>query len=374
MRKWTTRFLTSLIAALIAAQVGLVSSARAQSAEVPFSNFDELGEYAQRLTEENSFSGVVLVAKDGKPIFHKAYGLASKSFHVPNRLDTKFNIGSLNKLFTSVAVSQLAASGKLSYDDALGKHLEGFPTEAAEKVTIRHLLQMKSGWGDYWTNDTYRATWFRLRTVADYMDFLKEMPLGFEPGTRMEHSNTSFEILGAVIEKVSGQDYYDYIRQHVYAPAGMTNTDSYDRDGPAEDLATNYTNMNPSDPVQDGYQWSNTYMLPPRGTPAGGGYSTTGNLLKFDLALRDHTLLNEKHTNLLFSRYEGGLEDEFRAPERPFMFAGGASGLNSLLGIDLKNGYTVVVLSNYDPPIAIEIGRSILQMLKDSPPKAGESS
>jgi len=98
MRKWTTRFSTSLIAAVIAAHVGLVSSARAQSAEVPFSDFDELDGYAQRLTEENSFSGVVLVAKDGKPIFHKAYGLASKNFHVPNRLDTKFNIGSLNKI------------------------------------------------------------------------------------------------------------------------------------------------------------------------------------------------------------------------------------------------------------------------------------
>jgi CubicO group peptidase (beta-lactamase class C family) len=374
MRKGATCSATSLIAALIAAHVGLIPSANAQSAEVPFSTFDELDVYAQRLTEENSFSGVVLVAKDGEPIFHKAYGLASKNFQVPNRLDTKFNIGSLNKLFTSVAVSQLAARGKLSYDDTLGKHLEGFSTEAAEKVTIRHLLQMKSGWGDYWTNDTYRESWFRLRTVDDYMDFLKKMPLGFEPGTRMEHSNTSFEILGAVIEKASGQDYYDYIRQHVYVPAGMTNTDSYDRDGPVGNLATNYTNMNPSDPVHEGYRWSNTYMLSPRGTPAGGGYSTTGDLLKFDLALRDHKLLDEKHTNLLFRRYEGGLEDEFRKPVRPLMYAGGAFGLNSLLGIDLDNGYTIVVMSNYDPPIAIEIGRSILQMLKDSPPETAEAS
>jgi len=149
---------------------------------------------------------------------------------------------------------------------------------------------------------------------------------------------------------------------------------SYDRDGPVENLATNYTNMNPSDPVHEGYRWSNTYLLSPRGTPAGGGYSTTGDLLKFDLALRDHKLLDEKHTNLLFRRYEGGLEDEFRKPVRPLMYAGGAFGLNSLLGIDLDNGYTVVVMSNYDPPIAIEIGRSILQMLKDSPPETAEAS
>jgi len=374
MRKGTTCSATPLIAALIAAHVGLVSSAQAQSAEIPFSTFDELDVYAQSLTEENSFSGVVLVARDGKPIFHKAYGLASKNFQVPNRLDTKFNIGSLNKLFTSVAISQLAARGELSYDDTLGKHLEGFSTEAAEKVTIRHLLQMKSGWGDYWTNDTYRESWFRLRTVDDYMDFLKKMPLDFEPGTRMEHSNTSFEILGAVIEKASGQDYYDYIRQHVYVPVGMTNTDSYHRDGPAKNLASNYTNNNPSDPVHEGYLWSNSYMLPPRGTPAGGGYSTTRDLLKFDLSLRNDILLDEKHTNLFFRRYEGELGDEYQKPERPLMLAGGASGLNSFLGIDLKNGYTVVVLSNYDPPIAIEIGRSILQMLKDSPPETAEAS
>ena len=340
------------------------SAASAAAKDVPFSNYDELNAHIRGLTERNEFSGVVLVAKDGKILFHKAYGMASKNFKVPIQLDTKFNIGSLNKLFTSVAVSQLAEQGKLAFDDKLGSHLEGFSKDAAEKVTIRHLLQMRSGWGDYWGNETYLSTWSRLRTVDDYMAFLKDVPLGFEPGTRTEHSNTSFEILGAIVEKVSGQDYYDYIRQNVYVPAGMTNTDSYDRDGPADNLAVHYTDLNPADPVGEGYRWTNTYMLPSRGTPAGGGYSTTEDLLKFDIALREHKLLNPKHTNFYTRRYEGGLDDEFQPPKRPMMAAGGAAGLNSLLGIDLKNGYTVVVLSNYDMPIAIEIGRDIFKMLK----------
>jgi len=334
--------------------------------DLPFSNYDELDTHLKALTRQNEFSGVVLVAKDGDPLFHKAFGLASKSFEVPNRLDTRFNIGSLNKLFTSVAISRLVSNGELAFDDPLGKHLDGFAKEAAEKVTIQHLLQMRSGWGDYWDNETYLSTWFRLRTVDDYMAFLRDMPLGFEPGTRTEHSNTSFEILGAIIEKASGQDYYDYIRENVYMPAGMTNTDSYDRDGPAENLAIHYTNMNPNDPDGEGHGWTNTYMLPPRGTPAGGGYSTTGDLLKFDMALRNHTLLGPKHTNHYYRRYEGDLNDEFQPPQRPFMAAGGAPGLNSLLGIDLSNGFTVVVLSNYDMPIAIEIGRAIFQMLETS--------
>lgn len=321
----------------------------------------DLDAYLSEAEHEDTFSGVVLVARDGTPVFHEAYGLASKGHGAPNRLDTKFNLGSINKLFTSVAAARLMQEGRLGLDEPIGKYLDGFSEEAAAKVTIKHLIQMTSGWGDYWGNETYLATRFDLRVVSDYMEFIKDMPIEFEPGSESIHSNTGYEVLGAVIEAVTGQDYYDHIRENVYAPAGMTGSDSYERDAVIENMATGYTNMHPYDDAGEGYVWTNTLMLSPRGTPAGGGYATAEDMLRFVKALGNHHLLNAEYTGLLFNHFEGSAEGD--EPRRRMAYAGGAPGVSAYLGVDLKRGETVIVLSNYDSPIAIEIGRAIGDML-----------
>lgn len=325
-------------------------------------NFEELDSRLSRRAADDEFSGVVLAARGREVVFHEVYGPAHRAFGVPNRLDTRFNIGSLNKLFTSVAIAQLAEKGKLGLDDPLGRHLDGFPPEAAGKVTIRHLLQMRSGWGDYWDNETYLAARNELRTVGDYLAFLKEEPLQFEPGTDETHSNTGFEILGAVIEKVSGLDYYDYVRRHIYGPAGMTRSDSYHRDGPATGLATGYTNLNAADPLGSGYRWTNTFMLSPRGTPAGGGYATAMDLLRFRRALCGHRLLGEAWTNLLLRRFEGE-PAAGDPPKGTVALAGGAPGVNALFVIDLDDGWTVVVLSNFDMPAAMMLEGEMMKLI-----------
>ena len=327
----------------------------------PPASLDELDAYLSEAAAGGAFSGVVLVARDGTPIFHQAYGPACKNHGVPNRLDTRFNLGSINKLFTSVAAARLMQEGRLGLDDPIGKYLEGFPEEAASRVTIRHLLQMSSGWGDYWTNETYLASRFDLRRVADYMEFLKEMPLQFEPGSESTHSNTGYEVLGAVIEAVTGEDYYDYVREAVYGPAGMKDTDSYERDAVVENMATGYTNLHPYDDAGEGYRMTNTIMLSPRGTPAGGGYSTAEDMLRFARALGAHELLDARYTGLLLNRFEGFPEED--GPAGRMAYAGGAPGVSAYLGVDFGNGETVIVLSNYDSPVAIEVGRKIGDML-----------
>lgn len=326
---------------------------------------EHLEELHQKLTEKAKnieFSGVVLIAKDGNPIFHNAYGLASKRFNVPNGLDTKFNLGSCNKLFTSIAITQLAEKGKLSLDDPIGKYLDIFSEDVANKVKIRHLLSMRSGWGDFWDNETYKARQNQLRTVSDYMDFIKDMPLDFEPGTNFQHSNTGYDVAGAIIEAVTGMDYYEYIKENIYEPAGMTNSDSFHKDGPIENFATGYTNMNPNDPEGQGYKWNNMYMMPPRGTPAGGGYATAEDLLKFDLALRDYKLLSPDYLNYFFNQFKGSPGDPY-IPRKTYRAVGGAPGISAHIGIDLKSGYSVIVLSNYDFPAAMEVAEDIIQFL-----------
>ena len=331
--------------------------------EKRFENFDAFHQDLTAKAEKNEFSGVVLVAKDGMSLFQKAYGFASKRFQVSNRIDTKFNLGSCNKLFTSIAAAQLIEKGKLALDDPVGKYLNMFPAEIAEKVTVRHLLNMRSGWGDYWSLDAYRSRVNNLRMVSDYMDFIKDMPIDYEPGTNFQHSNTGFNVLGAIIEKISGMDYYEYIKKNIYEPAGMTNSDSFHKDGPVVNLAEGYTNMNPFDPAGEGYRWTNRYLMPPRGTPAGGGYSTAGDLLKFDQALRKYKLLTQGYTHMIFKNFKGQPDDPFE-PERTFRAMGGAPGISAYLGMDLKSGYTIIVLSNYDFPRAMEVAEEIVQMFE----------
>lgn len=333
----------------------------AQEPEV--TSLADLDAYLSAAEQENIFSGVVLVAEGETPIFHEAYGLADKNHEVQNSLDTKFNLGSINKIFTSVAAAHLMEQGRLGLDDPIGKYLEDFPEEASRKVTTRHLLQMSSGWGDYWDNETYLATRFDLRVVSDYMPFLKDMPLKFEPGSETIHSNTGYEVLGAVIEKITGQDYYDYIRENIYLPAGMTNSDSYERDAVVESMATGYTNMHPYDEIGEGYMRTNTLMLSPRGTPAGGGYSTAEDMLKFATALKNNELLGAEYTGLLLNSFEDIKEGS--EPRRGIAIAGGAPGVSAFLSMSLESKYTVIVLSNYDSPVAIQIGRMIRGVLPD---------
>jgi D-alanyl-D-alanine carboxypeptidase len=251
----------------------------------------------------------------------------------------------------------------LSIDDPIGKYLTQFPKEIAEKVTIRFLLNMRSGWGDYWGNEYYLSHKDQLRSVSDYMDFIKDIPLDFEPGTNFQHSNTGFEVAGAIIEAVTGMDYFDYIKKYIYEPAGMANTDSYNRDGPVKNLAVGYTNMNPNAPEGKEYIWNNTYMLSPRGTPAGGGYSTVEDLLKFDNTLRNYKLLDTTYTNYLISRFQGSPGDPFSPPKKTYRIVGGAPGVNAFLGMDFQSSYSIIVLSNYDFPVAMEVARGIIEML-----------
>jgi CubicO group peptidase (beta-lactamase class C family) len=328
-----------------------------------FTDLSDLDKFLLKKTQENEFSGVVLVADKGNPLFHKAFGFASKRFDVLNKTDTKFNLGSCNKLFTTIAIIQLVEKGLLLLDDPIGKYLDVFPEEIASKVKIIHLLNMKSGWGDYWGNEYFLSHQNSLRKVSDYIEFIKDMPLDFEPGTNFQHSNTGFQVAGAILEKITGMDYYDYIQKNIYTIAGMKNSDSFQKDGPVKNLAVGYTNMNENDKNQIAYEWTNTYMIPPRGTPTGGGYSTTEDIQKLDIALRNNKLLSSKYTDFFFNRLKGNIGDPY-IPEKMYAAMGMAPGIAAFIGIDKKTGYTIVILSNYDSFLVKKIADEIKKMYK----------
>ncbi len=293
-------------------------------------------DYGERIAREDEFSGVILIAKNGKPIFEQAYGYADREKKLPNRVDTKFNIGSINKTFTSRSIRQLIAAGKIKPDDPIGKFLPDYPNkDAAARVTISHLLTMTSGIGDFF-GDRYDAMpKEKIRKLEDYLPLFADKPLEFEPGARNRYSNGGYVVLGLIVAKASGRDYYDYVREHIFKPAGMNDTASHPKDALPPNTALGY--------VKDGSSWKTNYdSLPGRGSSAGGGYSTANDLLKYAMAVGNGTLA--------------------ATPEEQSMgmgIAGGAPGLNAVLDWMPERGYTVIVMANQSPPAAEAVAQKI---------------
>jgi CubicO group peptidase (beta-lactamase class C family) len=328
--------------------------------------------FIDELVQKDEFSGTVLVSRNGKPFYKRAVGEAIKRDGVPNKIDTKFNLGSMNKMLTSTAISQLVQQGKLSYDDLIGKHLPDYPNEAVrEKVSVHHLLTHTSGMGHYWTELFQHPNWTMLKTVKDYADLTSKKPLEFEPGERFQYSNCGPIVLGLIIEKISGLSYDEYIQQNITDPAGMKNTFCYDISKPVPNLATGYSKRNlRGETLKDRIE--NNSFTPTKGGPAGGGYSTVEDLLRFDIALRSHKLLDEKHFAIMTAgktdrdsnrKYAYLFEEQFRNGHRIIGHGGGAPGINSQLYMFMDLDYTVAVMSNYDPPTATAVANKIMEWL-----------
>jgi D-alanyl-D-alanine carboxypeptidase len=307
-----------------------------------------LSERADELAAADEFSGAVLVARDGRVLLEDAWGLADREPDFANTLDTKFRIGSMNKMFTAVATLQLVEAGKLALDDPIGKHLPDYPNEdVAAKVTVEDLLTHSGGTGDIFGPEFERNR-LNLRQHDDYVDLYGSRPLRFEPGSRFEYSNYGYVLLGAVIEAVTGQSYYDYVRNNVFGPAGMTSTDSLPESEDVPHRAIGY--------MRSGDAWvANTDTLPWRGTAAGGGYSTVGDLMRFAQALNSGALISKatltEATRPHQQDYGYGF-DVRQQPIRSYGHGGGAPGMNGDLRVYPGLGYVVVGLSNLDPPAA----------------------
>lgn len=312
---------------------------------------EELDNHLKKLATADIFSGAVLLARGNNVLYEKAFGEANKDFKALNNVNTKFNLGSMNKMFTSVAIAQLVEAGKLSFDDSLSKFMPDFPDKvSAQKIKIKHLLSHTSGLGNYFNQAFIDGSRARFRTVDDFLELAKDEKMMFEPGTRWQYSNTGMLILGKVIEKVSGQNYFDYIRENIYQKAGMLNSDSYDLDNVNPNLAIGYEKTY----AEQGITFSNNIFIHViRGGPAGGGYSTVGDLLKFAKALQDGKLISKD----LFKTMTIA-KTELSSPNYGYGFfvnanpsstghSGGFVGISSELIIFTNSDYIAVVLSNY---------------------------
>jgi CubicO group peptidase (beta-lactamase class C family) len=310
----------------------------------------------------------------------QAYGLADREQKILNTVETRFRIGSINKVFTAIATLQLVEAGKIKLDDPLVNYLPGYPNkDLAQKVTILELLNHTGGTGDIFGtaqnalfSDEYKAHRLQLKTLDDYIHLYGVRPLRFVPGSRFEYSNYGYILLGKVIEKASRESYYDYMQRHVYAPAGMKSTGELPVEEKIANLSIGYTTM-------DGNKTShpNTDLLPYRGLPAGMGYSTVGDLFAFAKALQLHKLLDSQYTSLMMTgnvemprdgSYGYGLMVHPLNGNTCLGHAGGYPGMNADVEVCNDSKYVIVVLANVDPPVAQRLGFFIANWVTQSSP------
>jgi D-alanyl-D-alanine carboxypeptidase len=313
--------------------------------------------YVDDLAANEQFSGVVLIARDGKPILWEAYGVADRTHGIPNQVDTRFNLGSMNKMFTAVAIMQLVEEGKLSVEATIAEVLPDYPNrQVAEAVTIHQLLTHTAGMGDCFAGEFFTTPREQLKTVAGYLPLFVDKPLQFKPGTGIAYSNEGYIVLGLIVEEITGQSYFDYVQENIYRPAGMVNTGAFELDTAVPDRAIGYTTMdaegNQLDTLMD-----HTPLMPIKGTPAGGGYSTAEDLLRFTVALREHRLLSSESTETLLegkariredAHFAYGFLDETLRGRRIVSQGGNAPGVCNFMDLYIDLGYTVIVLSNTD--------------------------
>lgn len=305
----------------------------------------ETDAYVATLAQSGAFSGAVLIARAGRPVFQKGYGLANREDGTANTADTRFNVGSINKQFTRAALALLATAGKLSLDDPVEKHLRDYPNVEGRKTTIRQLVTHQGGLAN-WFNDPkfVDSPKSAFRANHDFYRLVASMPLRFSPGSRTEYCNACFVVLGEIIERVAGMSYERYVQQSVLAPAGMNDSGFFQLDRPQPRMAVGY--MRTAQGLAPNFS-----VRGAGGNAAGGGFVTPADLLAFEQAVRAGRLLNPQWTSWF-------LDNKTRAS-----FGGGGQGVSAAL---LGDGtWTVVAMANLDTPAGSSVAQALFSALTD---------
>jgi D-alanyl-D-alanine carboxypeptidase len=336
--------------------------------------------YVAPLVAKDEFAGVVLIAKDGQPVYQGAFGLADRERKTPVAATTRFSLASIGKSFTRTAIAQLIGQNKLALTDTVGKLLPDYPNEQTRAATVEQLLTMRGGVADFFGPAFNAAPKSQFASNADYFRFVANQPPLFAPGEREQYCNGCYIVLGAIIEKVSGVPYETYVTEHVFKPAKMTGAGFTAAD--PRGAARGYTRLSPGPggpgpggpgpggpgpggpgsggpgsgaPLRD-----NASMHGVAGSGAGGCFAQASDLLAFDNAIREQRLLDAKMTGWYFNMpspptgrvngLHGGI-------------GGGAPGINALL--EQAGPWTVIVLANLDPPSARRLGAAITKALAE---------
>jgi CubicO group peptidase (beta-lactamase class C family) len=256
----------------------------------------------------------VLIARNGQLLYNKSFGATPTG--KPNDANVAFSLASMSKLFTTVSILQLVDAHKISLDDSVAKLLPQLKNKALYPITVRQLLTHTSGMGDYFEDPLFDPFKGRKFTRQDALPAVEKDKLHFPPGTSFGYSNTGFELLGLIVEKVSATPLESYIRQHVFEKVGMNHS---------------------------------TF-----GVASGGSEATIGDMYNFSQTLLSNKLLTPATTAYFFNYHttDWGLGEEYQqlGSEVITGHSGGFEGVCTELNMYKNSGYTVIILSNTNPP------------------------
>ena len=309
-------------------------------------------------SQEGLFSGIVMVARGTKTVVMASGGFANRATKIPIVESSQFTIGSMGKMFTAVAIGQLMDQGKVSLSDTVGKFFAAYPNAIVrDKVTVGMLLSHTSGMGDeFLSRRTASMMQVGVKRADEYMPLLySREALKFEPGTAWAYSNDGVVLAGAIVEKVSGEDYPSYLRRHIFAVAGMKDSDPNNVPRARSALVIPYSKKPPAD---DGSQeW--TEAEHDLGSPAGGAISTAADLIRFADHLRNGKLISKATLDTLTRRnslsadelpYGTGFQVDEIYGRETIGHSGGFPGVSTSLRLFSGSTYTVVTLANLDHP------------------------
>jgi CubicO group peptidase (beta-lactamase class C family) len=258
----------------------------------------ELDKVIAASAAKDVFSGSVLITYRGRTVLSRSYGMADKARKVPNGPDTMFGLASVSKLFTALSVTQLAQRGKLLYRDTVGKYLDGFSPEVADRVTIHHLLTHTSGLGDFFGAPGYfeeARTWTSVaQATAGTGRFVRQETLAFQPGAGHQYSNSGYHVLKEIVERISGVQIQDYIREHIFRAAGMGSAGFYSTAQWRDDRRFAHGYYRPAGSADRIDNIDEQGSLP-------GAFASCAQLERFAHALWEEKLLDPAHTHLTLS-------------------------------------------------------------------------
>jgi CubicO group peptidase (beta-lactamase class C family) len=299
--------------------------------------------------------GAVLVARDGKVLLNKGYGMANVEWEIPATPTTKFRIGSITKQFTAAAILLLEQRDKLDVDDLVKKHLPDAPA-AWDKITLHQLLTHQSGIPSYTSSPDYLPNMVRPLTTEQLVALFKDKPLDFEPGTKFNYSNSGYALLGFIIEKIAGEPYGQFVARNMFAPLGMKDTGYDTHAAVLPRRAAGYTLVN-------GELRNASYLDMSQPHAAGALYSTTEDLRRWTEGLLDRKLLSLESLRKMISaqknNYAMGMVVTETHGRQRLQHSGGINGFNGFLAFYPSTRTTIAVLSNVNGTAPDEIGEKL---------------